>query len=404
LNWNEGGLNIALKKIPDQTEFTKGDLNQLAFNEQVLDIMKNADPMKYILDVFKKDHPGDRKVAKLLLLSVGCQSIINSDGIHVSIVGKSTDGKTHCSKIMSRLIPDRYIEKTELSPKAIFRLDGWEEGTVIFSNDVHLSEAMEDIIKRSIDCFKDGDDSYTVTISKLKNKTLKIPNRLTWWLTSVEGTKNDQVLNRFCTVKINESKEQDERVYGFQKKSRGKSFITSREVKLCRGIIQMIKNHGKFDVDIPSELINQINWVDKRNRRQFPMFLDMIKAFAVFNYMKRKTEDGKLIAKKRDVINAMELYNSIRGNIILDDDEKEIWDIIYRQNNLSEKISIEDIVKNFGKPKSTTKKILDRLMKKIPNGIISRENIAPPNGGRRYYYSTIYPPKAMKAFRVRWKP
>jgi hypothetical protein len=366
-----------------------------------------GNPMEHILDVFNKYHVGDRDVAKLLLLSVACQSIINSDGIQVSIVGKSSGGKTHCCKIMSHLMPERYIKYTQLSPKAIFHLDDWEEGTVIFSNDVNLSKDMEDVIKRSIDCFKEGDDSYTVLDSKKKPIILKIPKRLTWWLTSVEGTQNDQVLNRFCTIKIDESVKQHEKILKKQKYNKGLPLKITEDVKLCHDIIQILKNK-KFLVTVPRTLTNKIEWSDDiTDSRRYPLFKTMITSFAVLNHMQRKMEDDILYANKQDVSNAMKLYNNIRGNILLKDEERDIWDIIYRQNNLSGKISINEITEIYKKSRrisrTTVSKYLKSLMTKIQPGTITFEIKTPPKGGHESYYSTTVSPEDMeKSEWVKW--
>jgi len=54
-----------------------------------------------MLNVFHRDHVGDRIVAECLIMSVASQSVANTRGLHVAISGNSGKGKptlaTPCS-------------------------------------------------------------------------------------------------------------------------------------------------------------------------------------------------------------------------------------------------------------------------------------------------------------------
>lgn len=71
-------------------------------------LLRDGDPLAFILDIFNKSHAGDRTVAECLAMPVASQSVENTNGLHVSISGNSGKGKTHACTTMQNLIPDAY--------------------------------------------------------------------------------------------------------------------------------------------------------------------------------------------------------------------------------------------------------------------------------------------------------
>lgn len=275
-------------------------------------ILTEDDPVDYILSVHQKLHVGDEYLAKSLLVSIGCQSVLNSDGLHPKVSGESGKGKSHCCKAMSHLIPDEWRCETTLSDKAIYYMD-MKPGTVIFSDDVNLSENLEGIIKRATSNYQIG-DNYKTLDAQRNLMSLVIPPRVTWWLTSVDDNQSLQLLNRTFGGGIDDSIEQDRRVVEFQINQAVSGEVAlpeNREVHICREILRDIKKHV-FVVKIP--FMVGAKWHDAGNRRNFPIFMDMIKAFAILRYKQRPFIDGCLIAMIDDYMDAKELYSSRADN------------------------------------------------------------------------------------------
>lgn len=404
--------------------------------ERQADKIMKTNPVKYFLKVFQNQggHVGDRHVAKLLLLSILSQSISNSKGINVSVIGRRSGGKTECCKTLLHLIPEGYKQQTKLTDKAIWRVKTWNPKTIIFSNDVKLNEQMEEVIKRSTDAFQTGDETYTPLNAKREPEVLKIPAKLTWWLTSVDASKNEQLMSRFITVRIDESEEQDDEVHRNQMGSEDNPLQETTEVKICREIILKIKKHGYLNVHLEKEfMVHNVEWKDdKADRRRFPMFKNMIRAFAVLRHKRRhKDKKGRIVAILDDFESAAELYNEIRGITILEDVEEDVWRVIYEQalesklynQELKKKLksksykeeikrTVEEkrpkyrgiysspvlIAEHLKKKNPETsgaawvRKIIKRLEKKLPPGFIKMINEKPPLGGRAYYYTSSVPP------------
>jgi hypothetical protein len=123
-----------------------------------------------------------------------------------------------------------------------------------------------------------------------------------------------QIINRQFGGSVDETPEQDSRIFEFQVSKAMFGTIDMPEtdnVLICREIIKDIKNQF-FNVRIPFSYL--IEWKDKGNRRNFEMFEDMIKAFAVFRYRQRISKDDILFAEIADYEDAEQLYSKKAAN------------------------------------------------------------------------------------------
>ncbi len=275
------------------------------------EILENGDPIAFILDIHQTIHVGDRETAKVLIASIGTQCCLNSDGIHPKGSGKSGKGKSHCFKAMLHLVPKKWKIITTLSDKVIYYMgDELVPGAIIYSDDVALSEGLEGVIKRSTTNFQEGDNHTTLDAQRKKIR-LSIPQRFSWWLTSVDDLQSSQLINRQFGVDVDESEEMDKKVLEFQKKlaEEGKEkFPDNEEIEVCRAIIDNIKSQI-HRVKIP--FARAIIWKYPGNRRNFDIFLDLIRAFSAIRYKQRETDsEGFLIANIEDYQEAATLYDN----------------------------------------------------------------------------------------------
>ena len=275
--------------------------------EAAREIIYTGDPVKKLIETHATLHVGDEPLARALLVSIGIQSVLNSDGIHPKVSGDSGKGKTHCCKAMMHLLPEKYKFNTTLSDRAIYYMD-IPEGAVVFSDDIDLSETLEGIIKRSTSNFQEG-DNYTTLDKNLDVKELYIPPRISWWLTSVDDDQSIQLLNRQFGGGVDESEKQDDEVFKFQKEKlrTGRAGLPeNRDVEICRCILDDIKKQ-LYTVVVP--YADDIDWIDRGNRRNFLIFGDIVCAFAILRHRQRyRTENNELIANIDDYNDAKELY------------------------------------------------------------------------------------------------
>ena len=291
--------------------------------ERAIEILETGNPPEFILDTFKTQHIGDNETAEGILIGTANQSIANSKGIQPAVYGESGRGKSHAARAMLHLFPERYFMVASLSDKALFYLEADElrPGMTIFSDDARLSEGIEDVIKRSTAFFQEPTVNKVATKEggKWTAKDLTIPPRIDWLLTSVSSQGSEQLLNRQLGFDVDETPEQDEKVTAFElaKAREGlPEFELTEDVLTCREILLNIKEDETgaarlFTVKIP--FAERIEWLDKANRRNLPLFLDMVKGYAVLNFKQRAIVDGALIATEADFHAAELLYNKRGG-------------------------------------------------------------------------------------------
>lgn len=277
------------------------------------EIAEKGDPVEYILNTHQRLHVGDSELAKTLLISVAVQSVLNSEGIQPKVSGDSGKGKTHACRTMAHLIPRGWVQDTSLSNKAVY-YSNWKDGTVVFCDDVDMSEEFETVIKRATSNFQKGDVHTTLDI-KRELKQHRIPARISWWLTSVDDNQSQQLLNRTFGGGVDDSVHQDDLVCEYQliQATTGATFLPEDiDVMICREIIRTIKEK-KYNVKIP--FAKRIKWNGRSNRRNLPIFLDIVKGYAVLRHLQRRIDsDGAIIADIKDFHDAKELYTGRAEN------------------------------------------------------------------------------------------
>jgi len=282
-----------------------------------MNILRKGNPIDYIMKEYNRIHVGDKELGEFLLATVGCSSCANTDGLQPDLSGESGKGKSDACKAMGALLPQEYFNKGSRSAMALFYAEGLKAGSIIFMDDVEsFTQKEESILKVATSQYQEAfDHSYTDINQKGPNKSRKVslPPRLSFWITSVTSSFDAQVLNRCIKLHVDESKEQDEAVFTRQRDAaRTGSYRSSltHETLVCRAIIKRLKELDLVNVSIP--FVDNIQWHDYANRRNFPMFCDIVRAFAAINqYQRTWTEEGFLIASLDDFDRAVSLWSTI---------------------------------------------------------------------------------------------
>lgn len=300
-----------------------------ASDEEASRILREGDPINCIMETVRMFHVGDEGTQEAIALSIAGQSCLNTAGLHVSMNGESGSGKSHALKSHLKLVPARFKRETSLSAKAAYYMN-LKPGMIIFSDDKELTEDAEEVIKQAATNYQ----KYTVhqTVKDQQGKTVVLPPRINWNITSVESTVSDQLLNRQLTFSTNNSPEQKEKIFEMQRAEakRGRMSIieVTREVLICRRIYSQLKENT-FEVKIP--FADRIDIKDKSDARIFTKFLDMIRGYTILKFMQReKDEEGALLATFEDFSRAKRLFESQKESALtkLNADERRIVQFI----------------------------------------------------------------------------
>ncbi|WP_048152476.1 hypothetical protein, partial [Methanolacinia paynteri] len=248
--------------------------------EKAAEILKNGDPVKFMLETFSKFHVGDQTLAECLVMSIASQSVMNTKGLHVFVSGESGKGKSDACRAMLELVPKDNRLSGKVSDKALYYNRDLKPETVFLFDDSHLSEDVCEIIKSATTSFREKIEYQTLTTDR-QLRIYNIPERCVWWVAKVESIGDDQVLNRMLTVWIDDTSGQDNKVLDDTKKTEAREKIILREpaeVGICRCIWAILKEDTTY-VSIP--FAERVQFSSAANRRNPAIFFDLVKCHAL---------------------------------------------------------------------------------------------------------------------------
>jgi len=281
------------------------------YRERALAILRDGDPLAFILDTFNKTHVGDRTVAESLAMSVASRSVENTNGLHVAISGNSGKGKTHACTTMQNLIPEDSRLKGTVSDRALYYDDDLKPGTVFLFDDVSLSDDLQEVLKSATTNFREPIEHRTLTTER-KLRVCTIPERCVWWLAKVDDPGDDQVMNRMLTVWIDDSAEQDRRVLEHMKEREAAGRDPAADDTLvCQAIWEAV---GEEVLPVRIPFARRIGFSTTQNRRNPGMLFDLIRCHARLFYLQRdRDDDGAVVAREEDFRAAADLYAALSG-------------------------------------------------------------------------------------------
>lgn len=277
--------------------------------DKAYNTLKYGDSFTFLMNNFNKLHVGDINVGQNCMCSVAATYILNSRGLPHKPSGESGKGKSDASDTALKLLPPHKYITGSLSAKVLFYAP-IKEGTIIFTDDTIIDPEKMSTIKQMTSNFQNPTPHYT-----LKNQEylpLKIPPRVTIWLSSVETIQDDQVANRFLQSDIDGSAKQDQAVLDHIKEMELSDNIqVDEDIQTCQCIFDLLDT-ARYHIRVP--FVKAIEWRNPENRRNFPKFLDIIRSVTLFNIFQREEINGKYLATIEDYERALEIYKGTAKN------------------------------------------------------------------------------------------
>jgi hypothetical protein len=272
-------------------------------------IMTRGNVLKFLVRLAQKNHVGDTDIIKHLLASIACTNSLTIAGIQPELNGPKGHGKTDAVRSVFHLIPDKWKLSASISAKALYYHQGLLAGSIIFSDDVQWSEDLISTVKRSMGSFQEPQTHFTLDANR-NPLPHTMPERLGWWLSSVESVANDQLKDRQYSLDIDDGTNHAEKVSDFLRISRAKKrvrFSVDSGTEIAREIIARIKEHEPFKVVI--DCAEKADWKVKDDHRTQNKFWDLVEALAILRFEQRPIdEDGWLHATKADFEEARTIF------------------------------------------------------------------------------------------------
>jgi len=367
---------------PETPETPEEELAREKALEKALDILKNGSPLESLREGFLLNHVGHEEIFRVLIYAFCAQSSMTSKGIQPETTGAKGSGKTHANNSTLHELPQEYVYKKSMSPKALYHIPP-KQGSVIYI-DEKLKPDLVDLVKRVMSNFQE-DTEYS-TMDGTEWVTLKIPKRQVILGSTVHGVGDDQFNDRTVQVGIINAKKDDEEYAKFEATRRQEGrpeYQITEHIEVCRCMLRIIREH-EFRVKMPD-----ITFAYVSDRRLINIFYDLCEASAILHYMQRvytAEPDGGIISvvpNKNDVAAALdfEMFRMARPDTDgrLSKQQVALHNVI--QENISknscDRIEVEElsITDWYGKSQQAVRKLLygsDGSSQHITGGLVEK--------------------------------
>jgi len=233
--------------------------------KRALEILTTGNPWKYYIDTWQKSYGvvnNDTSIGDMVLCVIGSTAISNTMGAHLKAGGASGFGKSIGIAKMFRLFPNGKTITGSLSAKALFYREDMSDGTVVYIDDIDLSDTpIHTTIKQSTSSYQDCTIHTSVNAGTATEHI--IPARIGWILSSVDNFDDEQLDSRFAEVEVSSGIDKQLVIH---EKQKGREFEKGRynevdeDVLICRCMWNIIEADGLYEIRIP--YVNAITWSD----------------------------------------------------------------------------------------------------------------------------------------------
>ena len=284
-------------------------------------IAEHGKPLKFMLNTFNRTHKGDRLHAESQLIGFGLQSAHNTLGVFGTWDGPSGKGKSDGAKACVRQLPPEYVITSSITAKSLYhraKEGGMLPGSVLYLDDKNIEAGsdLEETLKRIQTFYQEGAEHETLDGKGGYIRT-KLPPRLLVVRTYVDSNDTDtQLKNRTMDFGVDSTRETDRAVCDLVLKlseSGQTTDIVMEQTLICRELWRDIKSQV-YRVRHPAAS-QLIEFSDVTNRRNPPLFMDLVTGLACIRHRQRITEEGPngetiLYANFEDYLDAARLFNS----------------------------------------------------------------------------------------------
>ncbi|NLJ37183.1 MAG: hypothetical protein GX432_00260 [Candidatus Atribacteria bacterium] len=294
---------------------------------RALQVLKFGDPVDYVVKACSRQCLGAESAFLKLIACVSMQNVRQTNGLHIKISGESGSGKTHAIYTFSHHLPQEMVIAGSMSSLAAFYHDDGDRLLRVLDDYTGGNETLDTVIKQTSSKFHSRFKHRTVDIQR-KKLVLEVGSEQTWVITSVDASQDIQILTRQIPINIDDSCELTQKINKriLERYGRGETTYGVDDITLtCREIFRIMRDEPLIDAKIP--FYERIEWLDNTNRRNLPLFLDIILANAgMYRYQREQDSDGYYLATEADFHTAVSMFSdtNARTEILMRFTKKEI--------------------------------------------------------------------------------
>ncbi len=293
-----------------------------------------------VIDELNKRIVGEIKSREIIFLCSMGRLVKNCSYTSFNLLmhSESSAGKDYTTKNVLQIMPQSYVfSRTRISPTVLnywkpfkkIGQDHWN-GCILYLPDISEPVLNSDAMK--LMC---SDGSYITITDKGEARDIEIKGKPVIFSTTATTTPNEEILNRFSIVHLDESEEQTRRIMKMQ----GERMVEGLSLSYSENIKKSLSYLQRFSVKIPfaKKIVKVFPSKKIGERRNFERFFDFIKAVTCVYQYQREQEGDFLVAEMKDYDKARDIFMNLQrgvSTIPLNSRQKDIVNCLKNENDL----------------------------------------------------------------------
>lgn len=274
--------------------------------------LKDPHLVENLLREVKKKVEGEELTILTLILTGSGIWVENRKGmINNFISAQSSTGKDYITKAVFDLFPEsNKVHRTRISGRAFTYWHQDEPGWTWDGKLCYLSDIGSDVLNSEVFKTMCSEGSKSTIVKDQKTIDIDIKGKPLFWVTTATGTPTNEILNRFVTIKLDETDDQTRAIIERQLREAAQGNSPEYDPELLNSLCYL----KRIKIRIPfAERLNILTARYIRMRRYNKTFLELIKcSTALHQYQRKKDEDGFYLAEGFDYMFARKCLNKIQ--------------------------------------------------------------------------------------------
>lgn len=278
--------------------------------------LKNPDMFKEITeDEFGNIIVGEVNTRKAVFLQ-NCSTWVKGVVSHSLIGGESSSGKDYLTGNVLKIFPqDRIITRTKITPQAFTYWHESEDDWTWEDKIVYLPDITDNLINSPVFKCMATEGTFATVVRNGKSEDIEVKGIPNLIVTTAEANPNNEILNRFSLISLDESENQTLAIMEYE----AKCSMTNDKYFYRSDIVQALRLLENVKVIIPyaDSMVNFFPPNNIKLRRVFKNLLNLIKnSAALHQFQRNKTDKSVVIANEQDYEIARGVIENIKEQTI----------------------------------------------------------------------------------------
>jgi hypothetical protein len=308
---------------------------------------------KIVFEEFDKKIVREYEAREIIFLCAMGSLVENcaNSSFNLLVHSESSAGKDYTTKSVLKIIPQGTLfTRTRISPTVLnywkpykkAGLAGWD-GCVLYLPDISEPVLNSDAFK--LMC---SDGSHITITDKGEAKDIEIKGKPVMFTTTAMSSPNEELMNRFSIIHLDESEEQTKAIMMMQ----AKRMMQGESLDYNPEIVKALNQLRRYPVKIPfaDKIVEVFPYKRIGERRNFERFFDYMKAVTLVHQFQRVFDGDCLVATEEDYDKARDVFMNIQrgvSSLPLNRRQKDIVEVLKKSEDMLSAAEIHGRLRNY---------------------------------------------------------